>query len=53
MRDEPQKLISLYETVFRNREDGRRVCLGKSASRSNPYVDFLGLRNYENNEFTH
>ncbi|UTO27930.1 phage DNA encapsidation protein [Bartonella harrusi] len=53
LRDEPQKLVSLCETVFKNRNDGRVICLGSSNSRSNPYFDFFELYDHENNEFTH
>ncbi|WP_026501300.1 phage DNA encapsidation protein [Bartonella vinsonii] len=53
LRDEPQKLVSLCETVFKNRNDGRVICFGSSHSRSNPYFDFFALHNHENNEFTH
>lgn len=52
LKNEPEKLISLVETVFRNRDDGRIICLGNSISRFNPYFDFFELLDHENNETT-
>ncbi|WP_409361019.1 phage DNA encapsidation protein [Bartonella heixiaziensis] len=52
LKNEPEKLISLCETVFRHRDEGRVICLGNSISHSNPYFDFFDLRNHHKNEFT-
>ncbi|WP_273756666.1 phage DNA encapsidation protein [Bartonella sp. MM73XJBT] len=51
LENEPEKLISLCETVFRHRDEGRIICLSNSVSRFNPYFDFFNLKNYHINEF--
>ncbi|WP_345115982.1 phage DNA encapsidation protein [Bartonella jaculi] len=53
LKNEPEKLVSLCETVFRHRDEGRVICLGNSISHYNPYFDFFNLRNHHKNEFTH
>ncbi|EJF76634.1 hypothetical protein MCO_01569 [Bartonella sp. DB5-6] len=52
LKNEPEKLISLCETVFRLRDDVRVICLGNSVSHYNPYFDFFDLRNHHTNEFS-
>ncbi|USP03610.1 phage DNA encapsidation protein [Bartonella taylorii] len=52
LKNEPEKLISLCETVFRLRDDVRIICLGNSVSHYNPYLDFFDLRNHHTNEFS-
>ncbi|WP_208434402.1 phage DNA encapsidation protein [Bartonella taylorii] len=52
LKNEPEKLVSLCESVFRHRDGGRIICLGNNVSQSNPYFDFFDLRNHHKNEFT-
>ncbi|WP_019220037.1 phage DNA encapsidation protein [Bartonella florencae] len=52
LKNEPERLMSLCETVFRLRDVGRIICLGSSISQFNPYFDFFDLRNHQMNKFT-
>ncbi|MET3590233.1 hypothetical protein ABID23_001337 [Bartonella silvatica] len=53
LKNEPEKLISLCETIFRHRDNGRIICLGNNISQFNPYFDYFNLNNHYKTEFTH
>lgn len=50
LKNEPMLLLSLIETVFRLRENGKVFCLGNSSSVVNPHFDFFNLSIPYNNE---
>ncbi|WP_455466254.1 phage DNA encapsidation protein [Bartonella sp. B39] len=51
LKNKPEKLISLCETIFRHRDDGCIICLGNSISQFNPYFDFFELKNHHKTDY--
>lgn len=49
--NEVETFLSFMDTVVRNRDDVRAVCIANNVSVTNPYFDFFGVRGDSNRRF--